>query len=484
VVYTIHFSRSLLSSAKLHPLNPLSIGTRVMLEIITKFFDKSNRKQSAGTPLIVKSGQHALIANMISRDARKVVEVLQDAGHEAYVVGGSVRDLLLGLKPKDFDVATSAKPAEVKVLFRRARIIGRRFQIVHVQFSREIIEVTTFRSNETKPNDNKSGKGLRQQSNSGMLTRDNVFGSVTDDASRRDLTINALYYDPSDNSIHDFAGGLEDIESRVIRIMGDPATRFREDPVRMLRVVRFCAKLGFTIDARTAKPMHKLAADLEHVSPPRLFDETIKLFMSGQALATFWLLYEYGLFDRIVPQLGNMMKDRDNLTCRLIGQAFTNTDIRIRAEKRVTPAFIYAALLWPAVQHLAAQYRDRGNSASYALSKAAGEVIAKQIPITAIPKRFTMPMREIWDLQLLLPRRGGQRAERLVAHSRFRAAYDFVLLREQAGEELSGLGDWWTAYQEANTEKRARMAAAVGEPSSNKRRTRNRRRPKPTAPSE
>ena len=432
-----------------------------MLEIITKFFDKSNRKQGAGTPLIVKSGQHALIANMISRDARKVVEVLQDAGHEAYVVGGSIRDLLLGLKPKDFDVATSAKPAEVKVLFRRSRIIGRRFQIVHVQFSREIIEVTTFRSNETKPNGNKSGKGLRQQSNSGMLTRDNVFGSVTDDASRRDLTINALYYDPSDNSIHDFAGGLEDIESRVIRIMGDPATRFREDPVRMLRVVRFCAKLGFTIDPRTAKPMHKLAADLEHVSPPRLFDETIKLFMSGQGLATFWLLYEYGLFDRIVPQLGTMMKDRDNLTCRLIGQAFTNTDIRIRAEKRVTPAFIYAAL-----------------------SKAAGEVIAKQIPITAIPKRFTMPMREIWDLQLLLPRRGGQRAERLVAHPRFRAAYDFVLLREQAGEELSGLGDWWTAYQEANTEKRARMAAAVGEPSNKKSRNRNRRRPKPTAPSE
>ena len=215
-----------------------------MLEIISKFFDKA--KRDTGEPIIVTSQYHSLTPKMISRDARKVVSVLQDAGYEAYVVGGAVRDLLLGLKAKDFDVATDAKPAEVKALFRRSRIIGRRFQIVHVQFSREIIEVTTFRSNDTKSGDTR--KKHRLQSDSGMLTRDNVFGSLNDDASRRDLSINAMYYDPGDNSIHDFAGGMADIEQRTIRIMGDPATRFREDPVRMLRVVRFAAKLAFIID--------------------------------------------------------------------------------------------------------------------------------------------------------------------------------------------------------------------------------------------
>tara|TARA_B110000046_G_scaffold186022_1_gene231475 strand:+ start:1423 stop:2775 length:1353 start_codon:yes stop_codon:yes gene_type:complete len=445
-----------------------------MLEIISRFFDKGSSQREVGEPVIVTSQYHSLSPNMISRDARKVVEVLQDAGHEAYVVGGAVRDLLLGLKAKDFDVATDAKPAEVKALFRRSRIIGRRFQIVHVQFSREIIEVTTFRSNDSKAGDKR--KQHRQQSDSGMLTRDNIFGSLNDDASRRDLTINAMYYDPSDNSIHDFAAGIDDIEQRSIRIMGDPATRFREDPVRMLRVVRFAAKLGFSIVPRTGKPMHKLAKDLEHVSPPRLFDESLKLFMSGQALATFWLLHEHGLFEHMVPQLSGMMHDRNSITCKLIDHAFTNTDLRIRSSKRVTPAFIYAALLWPAVQKLAAHYQDRGSSPAYALSKAAGEVIAKQISVTAIPRRFTMPMREIWDLQLLLPRRGGHRAKRLVEHPRFRAAYDFVLLREQAGEELDRLGDWWTKYQDANEEQRDHMAQAVGNPGKNRKR---RRRAKP-----
>lgn len=446
-----------------------------MLKRISKFFTLNQRQKNIGEPIVVQSGQHSLSPKMISRDARKVVEVLQENGYEAYVVGGSVRDLLLGLKPKDFDVATNAKPSEIKPLFRRSRIIGRRFQIVHVQFSRELIEVTTFRSNETKGED-KRGGNRRQQTNSGMLTRDNVFGSIDDDASRRDLTINALYYDPSDNSIYDFAGGLEDIESRTLRIMGDPATRFREDPVRMLRVARFAAKLGFTIDPATEKPMHKLAGDLEHISAPRLFDETLKLFMSGQGLATFWLLHDYSLFERMVPQLSKLLKDRNSLASKLVQQAFTNTDLRIRSEKRVTPAFIYAALLWPSVQSLAANYQERGNSPAYALNKAAGEIIAKQIPITAIPRRFTMPMREIWDLQIMLQKRGGQRAKRLAEHPRFRAAYDFVLLREQAGEELNGLGDWWTAYQEASEENREQMANALAQPKT------KRRRRKPRAP--
>ena len=448
-----------------------------MLKRISNFFARGQHQLEVGEAVVIPSGQHSLSPKMISRDARKVVQILQEHGFEAYVVGGSVRDLLLGLKPKDFDVATNAKPAEIKPLFRRARIIGRRFQIVHVQFSRELIEVTTFRSNATPDQDKKTSGNRRQQTDTGMLTRDNVFGSISDDASRRDLTINALYYDPSDNSIHDFAGGLEDIDSRTIRIMGDPATRFREDPVRLLRVVRFAAKLGFTIERITEKPMRKLAEDLSHVSPPRLFDETLKLFMSGQGLATFWLLHEYGLFDHMVPQLGPLLNERSSLTSSLIEQAFTNTDLRIRANKRVTPAFIYAALLWPSVQHLAKQYQGQGNSPAYALKKAAGEVIARQVSITAIPRRFTMPMREIWDLQLLLPRRGGQRAKRLSEHPRFRAAYDFVLLREQAGENLEGLGDWWTRYQEAGEEEQQQMASAQNQ-DGKKRRRRKPRKPR------
>tara|TARA_B100000795_G_C22763646_1_gene424734 strand:- start:624 stop:1571 length:948 start_codon:yes stop_codon:yes gene_type:complete len=311
-----------------------------------------------------------------------------------------------------------------------------------------------------------------------MLTRDNVFGSVTDDAERRDLTVNALYYDPSDNTIHDFTDGLQDIDKRTIRMIGDPATRFREDPVRLLRVARFTAKLGFKIEPRTAKPMSKLARDLAHVSPPRFFDETLKLFMSGNGASTYRLLCEHELFDQLVPQVAHLIKDGSNNAARLIEQAFINTDIRISSNKRVTPAFIYAALLWPAVEKLAAHYTERGNSPTYALSKAAGEVIAKQITVTAIPRRFTMPMREIWDLQLQLPRRGGHRAKRLSENPRFRAAYDFILLREQAGEDLAGLGDWWTQYQEADEEQKLKMSELLSNTGNKRRRSRGPRHKK------
>ena len=451
-----------------------------MLERISKFFKKDKKSDITGGYVFGPS-EHCLSPEMINRDARKIVDVLQKAGHEAYVVGGCVRDLLLGLKPKDFDVATSAKPSEVKALFRRSRIIGRRFQIVHVQFSREIIEVTTFRSNENQSGSKSSSKNSRQQTDSGMLTRDNVFGSIEEDASRRDLTVNALYYDPSDNSIHDFTHGLDDVDDRIIRIIGDPETRFREDPVRLLRVARFAAKLGFDIEPNTAKPMKHRAGDLQQVSPPRLFDETLKLFMSGNGLITFKLLLKYKLFEHIVPQLDPMLNDKQGQPLKLVSQALINTDKRIRNSQRVTPAFIYAAFLWPVVQRLASNYEKNGNSPPYALSKAAGDIIAAQVPVTAIPKRFTIPMREIWDLQLHLKRRGGNRAKRLTEHPRFRAAYDFILLREQAGEDLDGLGDWWTQYQDVDEDQRQSMAEDVL--SSDKKPKRRRRRrnqsPKP-----
>ena len=447
-----------------------------MLKRILNYFDD---KTQSSNPSVIDGADYSLSANMISRDARKVVETLQDAGFDAYVVGGAVRDLLLGIKPKDFDVATNAEPSEVRSLFRRSRIIGRRFQIVHVQFSRELIEVTTFRSNDqTSQGAGNKNIGLRQQSKTGMLTRDNIFGSVNEDASRRDLTVNALYYNPSDNSIHDFTSGLDDINSRTIRIIGDPSTRYREDPVRLLRIVRFAAKLGFGIDARSAKPMSKLSANLAQVSPPRLFDETLKLFMSGKGAAIYVLLREYKLFDYLVPQANRLANDGSSNANCLFEQAFINTDRRISSNQRVTPAFIYAALLWPAVAKLAENLRAKGNSASYALSKASSEIISKQIHITAIPKRFTIPMREIWDLQLQLPRRGGQRAKRLAENPRFRAGYDFILLREQAGEELNGLGQWWTKYQEANPEEQQQMADEVGKTMKKRRRSRGPRKKK------
>ncbi len=447
-----------------------------MLKRIINYFDDKTRSSN---PSIIDGAAYSLTANMISRDARKVVETLQNAGFDAYVVGGAVRDLLLGIKPKDFDVATNAEPSEVKSLFRRSRIIGRRFQIVHVQFSRELIEVTTFRSNDqASQGAGNKNIGLRQQSKTGMLTRDNIFGSVNEDASRRDLTVNALYYNPSDNSIHDFTSGLDDINSRTIRIIGDPSTRYREDPVRLLRVVRFAAKLGFGIDSRSAKPMSKLSADLAQVSPPRLFDETLKLFMSGKGAAIYALLREYKLFDYLVPQANRLANDGSNNANCLFEQAFINTDRRISSNQRVTPAFIYAALLWPAVEKLAEQLREKGNSASYALSKASSDVISKQVHITAIPKRFTIPMREIWDLQLQLPRRGGQRAKRLSENTRFRAGYDFILLREQAGENLDGLGQWWTTYQEVNPEEQQQMADDASKAVKKRRRSRGPRKKK------
>jgi poly(A) polymerase len=445
-----------------------------MLERISRFFKKNLKSKPDATHYIFGPSEHSLTPAMINRNARSIVDVLQKAGFEAYVVGGCVRDLLLDLEPKDFDVATSARPWEVKSLFRRSRIIGRRFQIVHVQFGREIIEVTTFRSNDEES----SNKNHRQQTDSGMLTRDNVFGSVIEDASRRDLTVNALYYDPSDNTIHDFTHGLDDIDDSIIRIIGDPATRFREDPVRMLRVARFAAKLGFQIESATATPMRHRAADLRQISAPRLFDETLKLFMTGNAVATFQLLLEHKLFDYIVPQLAPMLNDQNGIPLKLITQAFTNTDIRIQSDQRVAPAFIYAALLWPVVQKLAKTYEKNGNSPPYALSKAAGEVTARQIKVTAIPKRFTIPMREIWDLQQHMLRRGGNRVQRLMEHPRFRAAYDFVLLREQSGENLDGLGAWWTAYQSADEQSQEKMAEETSAASGNYKRSRRRRNSK------
>src|SRR5690606_17983956 len=294
------------------------------------------------------------------------------------------------------------------------------------------------------------------RSEHGMLLRDNMYGDVVSDALRRDFTVNALYYTIRDFSVHDYAGGMQDLEKRTLRIIGDPATRYKEDPVRMLRAIRFAAKLGFQIEPETAKPIRELSKLLNNISEARLFEEVLKLFLGGSATATFTLMREYGLLGQLFPGTEMALAAGDELGAQLIEQTMVNTDKRIRADKTVTPAFIYAALLWPALQQTRKQL-ELTMPPTAAYLQAAQQVVSQQLARTSIPKRFSIPMREIWDLQHRLNQRAGMRALRLLDHPRFRAAYDFLLMREDAGEKLDGLGSWWTHFQTADDDQREQM---------------------------
>lgn len=412
----------------------------------------SSARNSDGAALIPRD-QHSISRKNISPAAIKIIKQLEDAGFAAYLVGGGVRDLLLGNHPKDFDVATNAKPEEVKRIFRSARIVGRRFQIVHVRMGREIIEVTTFRGHHEE-------SSTSARSEDGMLLRDNVYGTLETDAMRRDFTVNALYYTLKDFSVIDYCNGMQDLQQRTLRMIGDPATRYKEDPVRMLRALRFAAKLGFSLEPKTAKPIRDLGGLLLNVSDARLFEEVLKLFLGGSATATFNLMREYDLLVHLFPGTDSALKAGDELGANLVEQCMINTDKRIRADKTVTPAFIYAALLWPALQQQLQQL-DGKMTPTQAWAQAAQNVINQQLTRTAVPKRFLIPMREIWDLQQRLPSRLGMRALRTLDHPRFRAAYDFLLMREAAGEALDGLGVWWTNYQTANDEEREQMVKDI-----------------------
>ena len=408
------------------------------------------------TAEILSSRQHSLHRNEISRHAVNVVERLQHAGYQAFVVGGCVRDLLLGQHPKDYDVATSATPEQVRAEFRNARVIGRRFKLVHVHFGREIIEVATFRANHPEQDD-AGDSHLAQRNESGRILRDNIYGTMEDDAQRRDFTINALYYDPSSERIHDHTRGMHDIRNRLIRLIGDPAQRYQEDPVRMMRAVRFAAKLDFEIEKHSAEPIAELAELLDDVPSARLFDEVIKLFLSGKAERTFDLLLEHDLFAPLFPASAAALEDNPDYVETLIRNALVNTDLRIAQGKPVTPAFLFAALLWPALPARVEEHQARGVPPIPAMQEAAHEIIWEQCQRTAIPKRFSMPMREIWDMQERLPRRQGRRADQLLENPRFRAGYDFLLLRESAGEQTGDLGEWWTDYQDASDSQRRAM---------------------------
>ncbi len=417
--------------------------------------------------------QHNVSRSLLSDPARKVLGRLNNAGYEAYLVGGGVRDVLLGGKPKDFDIATNATPEEVHELFRNSRLIGRRFRIVHVLFGREVIEVTTFRGNAADSDDDEDDDD-RRTSEHGLLLRDNVYGSLEEDALRRDFTVNALYYCIRDFTVIDFANGIEDLRNRQMRLIGDPETRYREDPVRMLRAVRFAAKLGFTIEPETEAPIRELAPLLTHIPPARLFDEVLKLLSAGYGEVTYDLLQEYNLLAPLFPETVRAIKQGE--PDLLIRKALQNTDKRIAQGKSVSPHFMFAAMLWPALQAEWRRRQDNGEPVQQALHQSIARVIGRQVQATAIPKRFSGPMKEIWELQMRLPRRQGKRAFVTLSHPRFRAAYDFLLLREESGEIEPGLGQWWTDFQSADEREQTRMINALGS-SSAPRKKRRRKKP-------
>ncbi len=382
---------------------------------------------------------------------------LKKAGYESYLVGGGVRDLLLGGQPKDFDIATDALPEQVKALFGNSLIIGRRFRLVHVRFGREIIEVATFRSHHEQAEN--EGQGVMED---GRILRDNVYGTLEEDAVRRDFTINALYYNIADFSVLDYTGGMTDLKARTLRMIGEAEVRLQEDPVRMLRAIRFAAKLQFKFEASLQAQIELQGQRLDLVPPARLFDEILKLFMSGYAESTFQLLTTHHLFPHLFAQTGELITAGDDYARQFVRLALRNTDTRILADKPVTPAFLFAALLWPAVRQRSELLLASGLGHLQSLLDAGRDVINQQLPQISIPKRFRQMMIDIWVFQARLTQRQGKRPIRLISHPRFRAGYDFLLLRNEAGEELHELCDWWTRFQEAGEGEQHQMCKALG----------------------
>ncbi len=398
---------------------------------------------------IIDREEHGIDRCQVSANACKVTEQLQAAGYHAFIVGGGVRDLLLDQAPKDFDVATDATPDEVVKVFRRARLIGRRFRIVHVRFGREVIEVATFRS-EPRPE--------QRDHDRGRLLTDNVFGTEAEDARRRDFTINALMYDPSTETVRDHVDGYRDVVERRLRLIGHPVTRYREDPVRLLRAVRFLVKLDLSLEPDTAGPIVGMAPLLANIPPARLFDETLKLFLGGHAWETFQALVRFRLWEQLFPAA---MADPDDPP-PLVRQALINTDARVAENKPVTPGFLFAALLWPQVQTLARQLIADGVPPVDALGRAGEAALSEQARHVAIPRRFGAMSKEIWCFQPRFERRRGKRVLRLMRERRFRAAYDFLLLRAAEQPELAELAEWWTRIQEVDEAQRQRMIHGKG----------------------
>lgn len=403
---------------------------------------------------IYPRSEHCISRAQISENALKVLQRLKKADYEAYLVGGCVRDLLLGREPKDFDVATNASPEQVKQVFRNCRIIGRRFRLAHVFFGREIIEVATFRGSEPAESDQ------QVVHEDGRLLRDNVFGTLEEDVWRRDFTVNALYYNIRDFSVVDYTGGMQDHANAVLRLIGDPGVRYREDPVRMLRAIRFAVKLGFTLHPETEQPIYTQAELLKSIPAARLYDETLKLFLAGYGVQTFEMLRHYGLFAMLFPATDKCLETQDHDFPRLfLIRALENSDARFTDGKSLTPYFLLAALLWEPLQLAAEKYIQQGEHETIAYQNAANEVLGRQIKITAMPRHITQSMRDVWFLQNKFSKTFGARPYRLLEQPKFRAAYDFLQLRAETGGADPELVDWWTRFQTADEDLRRKMTA-------------------------
>ncbi len=404
----------------------------------------------------IPSSEHGINPREIDKKARSILTSLAKAGYEAYLVGGGVRDLLLGYSPKDFDIATSATPEQIKDVLPSTRIIGRRFRLAHVHFGREYFEVATFRA----PHDD-SGKG--QVGDHGRIINDNVYGTVLEDAYRRDFSINALFYDLNTGEVLDFVGGMDDLKKLQLRMIGDPVVRYREDPVRMIRAVRFSAKLNLAIEPASEAPIHELSSLLSNIAPARLFDEVLKLFHGGMAVKTLELLRSYRLLEHLFPQAEkSLIEDAqgDGSYTRLVQAALNNTDKRIRSGKPVTPAFLFAVMLWKQVKEGSEMYRELGNPELQSVHLAATDAFAEQVKCISVPRRFSNMTREIWTMQGRFQFKNTRRVLSFLEHRRFRAAYDFMCLRAKSGEIISDDCEWWTLIQEVDDQEKDAMCKA------------------------
>jgi poly(A) polymerase len=441
--------------------------------MIKKYIDRLFGRRDRVThkdarPVVYGKDKHTIQREHISRCARRTCEELQRAGYLAFVVGGAARDLLLGRRPKDFDVATNATPDEVRSVFRRSRIIGRRFQIVHVLCGPETVEVSTFRAHFAREPDDEN------TDEHGRMLSDNVFGTQAEDAMRRDFTVNALFYDPVKEEVWDYVHGMKDLRDRSLVMIGDPETRYREDPVRMLRAARLSAKLGLEIDPRTAEPIRGMRHLLENVPQARLFEEILKLLMSGNAVDCVRVLRELDLHHGLLPLLDTALDDPE--TGPFAMAALHATDERLAADKPVSPAFLLAALLWGQVQKNLKRHEDKGVPTVAALHSAMHEALDLQRDSLAIPRRFDATMKELWLLQPRFLQRGGGRPYRLLEHPRFRAAYDFFALRAASANAPQEVAKWWERFQDANADERESMLVADEAGPKKKRRRRRKRK--------
>jgi poly(A) polymerase len=460
--------------------------------MIRKFIDKLLGKPAAGDKAAqptriplgkrveVPAAEHGIDPSLLDERAVRVVTTLQDAGYDAYIVGGAVRDLLVGRRPKDFDVATNATPEQVKALFRRAFIIGRRFRIVHVIHGRgrdhEVIEVSTFRAymdaaaaEQVEGNEKTSKDAIAGKSHvvdaSGRVLRDNVWGPQIEDAARRDFTVNAMYYDPRTQTVIDYHHGLKDAKAKTLRMIGDPESRYREDPVRIIRVIRFAAKLGFTIEPKTVKPLRAMAGLLANVPASRLFDEMIKLLQTGHALASLAELKKHGLDRGVFPVLEAVLANAPEGSPRerFVRLALADTDRRVAEGKAVAPSFMLACMLWHDVVAKWAALRAQGEHPMPALSQAIDAVFDARIGDISGRGKLAADMREIWTMQPRFERRTGNAPYALVEQPRFRAGFDFLRLRADAGEVPADLAEWWEDFSLGDDAEREALIEAVRE---------------------